>query len=151
MTAATPRLITPAARKQSWREIPVRACTVLTLGVLIVIASVGISGIRKGLSDRRLIANGTHVLARVEDRSAGQDTVDAIRHDIDDIEPRRGRHRLDLRVRRRVVQGGPETTREPSDHGRIVARPSAAKNRSKVRGAVASRPWPTPPHPTARR
>lgn len=67
MTAASSRPLTPAARKQSWRELPVRACTVLTLGVLIVIAVVGIKGISTGLSDRQLIASGTRVKATVED------------------------------------------------------------------------------------
>ena len=56
-----PRPVTPAARRQASGELPVRAWTVITAGVLIVILVVAAKGIVQGIGDRALIREGVRV------------------------------------------------------------------------------------------
>ena len=50
-----PRPLTAAARRQAWRELPVRVWSVVTLGVLIVILAVSVRGVLQGRADRKLL------------------------------------------------------------------------------------------------
>lgn len=62
----SPRPITAAARRQAWREVPVRVWTVVTLGVAVVIIAVGIRAISQNISDRQLLRDGVRVEATID-------------------------------------------------------------------------------------
>jgi hypothetical protein len=68
LTADTqsPRPVTAAARRQAWREVPVRMWTVVTLGVAVVILAVGIRAVSQNLDDRRLLREGVRVEATID-------------------------------------------------------------------------------------
>jgi hypothetical protein len=57
-TSITPRPLTAGAARQSWRELPVRRWSALTIGLLLVISAVGARALITGLDDRRLRAEG---------------------------------------------------------------------------------------------
>ena len=71
-----PRPLTAAVQKQAWRELPVRAWTVITLGVLIVILVVGIKGLMQGLGDRALLRDGVRVNAKIESMTGATRNAD---------------------------------------------------------------------------
>lgn len=61
-----PRPLTAAAHRQSWRELPVRRWLGITLCLMVVILSVGIGALNRGLSDRRLLNEGLRLDARID-------------------------------------------------------------------------------------
>ena len=66
-----PRPLTAAARRQSWRELPVRVWSLVTLGVLIVILAVSVRGVLQGRADRKLLREGIRVDATIDAISGG--------------------------------------------------------------------------------
>lgn len=64
--ALPPRPLTRAASRQSWRELPVRRWTALTIGLLLVILAVGVRGVITGLDDRRLRNEGRELDGTIE-------------------------------------------------------------------------------------
>jgi hypothetical protein len=65
-TSATPRPLTAAAVSQSWRELPVRTWTALTVGLVLVILAVGVRGLITGLEDRNLLAQGLRLNGKID-------------------------------------------------------------------------------------
>jgi hypothetical protein len=61
-----PRSLTAAAAHQSWRELPVRRWSALTVGLVLVILAVGIRGLITGLEDRQLLAEGIRLDGKID-------------------------------------------------------------------------------------
>lgn len=71
-SSAPPRPLTPRARRRSWAEIHVRPWVLLTVLFLLAAFVMGATRFRNVMRERRVVASGTAVTAKIMDFGASQ-------------------------------------------------------------------------------
>jgi hypothetical protein len=66
LNSSSPRVAGMAARRQSWRELPVRVWMLITAVVLVVVLVVGARNVSEAFTDRHLVNNGIATEATID-------------------------------------------------------------------------------------